>query len=286
MRVVEWQPRHRDRIARVLGTPDALCSQARPWFGPAVGGPCWRFTLIAEVGGDPVGGAVAVSPRWHPHRLWVSVEVAAGQRRQGIGTALLEAVTERCLSDGRPLRGKVFAGSGGARFAAARGFEMIQRSRAFRLAGGQATTGGGFTVESPADPVDAATAFRDFYLSSHDWDPAGPITIDDIRQSHLAEAAYTIVVRSPAGQALAVGCLYPEDEGLTLSGGPTDPTDSRADEAVTALLDAAPKPVLVEADDSVPTILAALMARGGTVVDEVHVVARSLSFGRGLAEVP
>src|SRR5436309_2694942 len=81
MELVEWRPRHRDGLDRALGTPDRLCAQARRVIGPAVGGPQWRFTLVAEVRGEPVGGAVAFAPRWHAQRVWVSVEVAADSRR-------------------------------------------------------------------------------------------------------------------------------------------------------------------------------------------------------------
>jgi hypothetical protein len=50
--------------------------------------------------------------------------------------------------------------------------------------------------------------------------------------------------------------------------------DSRAGVAA-APVDAVPRPVLVEADDSVPAMLAALATREATVVEEVHVVAEA-----------
>ncbi|MCA1846699.1 MAG: GNAT family N-acetyltransferase [Actinobacteria bacterium] len=146
--------------------------------------------------GGPVGGVVAFVPRWHAQRVWVSVEVAAGHRRQGIGTALLEAVRERCRSDGRPLRGKVFAGSAAAAFATAQGFKLIQRSRIFRLDKGDVDGPGHLVIDRPAAPA-------------------------------------------------------------------------------AALVDAVPRPVLVEADDSAPTMLAALAAREATVIEEVHLVAEA-----------
>jgi GNAT superfamily N-acetyltransferase len=275
VRIVEWQARHRGGLERLLGPPDDLLRQSRPVFGPAVDGPRWRFTLVAEADGEPVGSAVAFVPRWHAQRVWISVEVADGRRREGIGSALLEAVRERCRSDGRPLRGKVFAGSPAAAFADARGFKVIQRSRTFRLDNGEAVSAGEFVIEAPAAPSAAAAAFRDFYVSSHNWDPPGPMTIEDIMETHIAEAVELIVVRSPAGEALAVGCLYDEDGELSFSGGPTDPADPRTGGAAAALLDALPKPVLIEADDSVPSLLAALSTRGARVIDETHVVAEA-----------
>ena len=130
-------------------------------------------------------------------------------------------------------------------------------------------------VDMPAPPRWAAGAFREFYLSSHGWDPPGLISIDDILTTHVNEAATTIVVRSPAGEPLAVGCLYEDDGELTLSGGPTDPTDPRADSAIATLLDAAPRPLLVEVDDSVPAQRHAVDHRRAVLVDEVHIVAES-----------
>jgi GNAT superfamily N-acetyltransferase len=273
MRLVEWQPRHRGNLDRALGVPDQLCAQARPVFGRSVGGSEWRFTMVAESDGEVVGAAVAFSPRWHAFRVWVSVEVAASHRRLGIGKALLEAVRERCRADGRPLRGKVFAGSPASGFAASQGFSVIQRSRTFRVETGPVATTEDLVVEGGAAPALAAAAFRDFYLSSHDWDPPGPMTEADISRTHLAEATGTILVRSPAGESLAVGFLFDQDGAVVLSGGPTKPTDPRAEIAVASLLDCIPKPLLVEADDSVAALLAALTARQATVIDEIHIVA-------------
>ena len=162
------------------------------------------------------------------------------------------------------------------RFAAAHGFTVLQRSRTFRLEGGTQPGHDDFIVETKPDPASVAAAFRDFYVSSHGWDPAGPMTVEDITGTHIAEASAAILVRSPAGEALAAGCLYDEgDDAPTLSGGPTDPSDPRSQAAVTALLDGAPKPVLVEVDDSVPALLAALALRDATCVEEVHIVAEA-----------
>lgn len=275
MRVVDWQPRHREGLDQVLGPPDDLCAQARPFFGPSVDGPEWRFTIVAENDGEPVGAAVAFSPRWHRLRVWVSVEVAANHRRQGIGTALLDAVRERCWADGRPLRAKVFAESPASRFAASQGFTVIQRSRTFRVETAPVPASNDFVVEETPAATIGAAAFRDFYLSSHDWDAPGPMTVADITRTHLAEATRTILVRSTAGESLAVGCLFDEDGDVVLSGGPTDPTDPRAEAAVATLLDSSPRPLLVEADDAVPALLATLTSRQATVVDEVHIVAEA-----------
>lgn len=275
MRVVEWRSAHQFGLERVLGLPDALCATARSLFGPPVDGPQWRFTLVAERAGAPIGVVVVWASRWHPQRLWISVEVAAAYRRKGIGTALVEAARARCCSDGRPLRAKVLARSAAAAFASAQGFKLIQCSRTFRLEAAPCNASGDHLVDMPAPPRSAAGAFREFYLSSHGWDPPGLISIDDILTTHVNEAATTIVVCSPVGEPLAVGCLYEDDGELTLSGGPTDPTDPRADSAIATLLDAAPRPLLVEVDDSVPALRRAVDHRRAVLVDEVHIVAEA-----------
>jgi hypothetical protein len=91
----------------------------------------------------------------------------------------------------------------------------------------------------------------------------------------MADATLAVIVRAPTGEPLAVGCLFDEDGELSFSGGPTDPAEPRGEAACAALLDAVPRPLFVEADDSVPAMLAALTARRATVIDEVHLVAEA-----------
>ena len=275
LRVVGWEPTHQGVLDQALGPPDDLCGQARPFFGPPVAGPHWRLTVVAELDGAPVGVAVLFESHWHPQRLWVSAEVAETHRRHGIGTTLLASLRERCRTDGRPLRAKVFSPSAGAAFAAAQGFQRIQRSRTFRLEGRDlpAPLDSDLKVEMPASVNDAAEAFRQFYVTTHDWDPPGPITVDDILASHINEATVTMVVRDAAGEPLAAGCLYNEAGEVLLSGGPTNPAHPSAEAAAAALLHAAPRPLLIEVDDSVPALLAALHRHQPVVVDEVHLVA-------------
>jgi GNAT superfamily N-acetyltransferase len=274
LRVVEWEPSHQGLLDQALGPPDDLCGQARSFFGPSVATPHWRLTLVAELDGVPVGAAVLFESHWHPQRLWVSVEVAEAHRRRGIGTTLLASVRERSRPDGRPLRAKVFIPSAGAVFAAAHGFQPIQRSRTFRLEHRALPLPSDvdLQVEMPASVDDAADAFRQFYVTTHDWDPPGPITIDDILTSHINGATVTMVVRDTTGEPLAAACLYDEAGEVLLSGGPTNPAHPSAEAAAAALLDAAPRPLLIEVDDSVPALLAALHRHHPVVVDEVHLV--------------
>ncbi|MGH9042599.1 MAG: hypothetical protein ACRDZ3_20485 [Acidimicrobiia bacterium] len=106
-----------------------------------------------------------------------------------MGTALLQAASDCIRQDGRPLRGKVFAGSPGACFAEARGFGVLQRSRTFRLRPSpDITPPGGFVIDEEAAPDAVAEAFLAFYVRNHAWDPPGDLSVADVRASHVADA--------------------------------------------------------------------------------------------------
>ncbi len=280
-RIGSWRPEHGAVLDEMLGPPDELTGPARGDHGPDGAGACWRRTLVAERSGVPAGVVTVLAPRWHAGRLWIGLEVGPGHRRHGVGTALLRAARELSSRDGRPLRGRVFAGSAGARFAAAHGFRVIQRSRTFRLSGpAPGATAAGLTIDDAPAPDRVATAFRDFYLQSHHWDPPGDMTAADIRRTHVDEAVAALLVRNLEGAVLAVGCLYREEDGeLLLSGGPTAPDGGGARRASGALLDAGlahaglqGRPLLVEADESSPELVGELELRGAAVLDEVHIV--------------
>jgi hypothetical protein len=236
---------------------------------------------VAETDGRPVGVATVFASRWHPQRLWVGVEVAPADRRRGVGTALLLASKDTARSVGRPLRAKVFADSPGALFAEALGFRVLQRSRTFRLSppGPVAAETPGLLVDTGAAPDVVASAFLQFYVRTHTWDPPGDIDVADVRHSHVDDAVATVLVREPDDSVLAVGCLYDETDGLLLSGGATR-DDPRAGSAAGALLEASAalaenlgRDLLVEADDAAYELVDELVAHGGVVVGEVHVIA-------------
>jgi GNAT superfamily N-acetyltransferase len=280
VRIVPWQADHEPTLDAVLEAPDELTSQARHRRGAEIVGPNWARTLVAEDEGDPVGAVTVFLSRWHPARLWVNVEVAPLHRRRGIGTALLDAAMALSHEDGRPLRGKVFAGSPAARFAEAHGFRMLHRSRTFRLeASLPVTSPAAFPVDNAAKPDEVAAAFLDWYLRTHTWDPPGELSPADMRASHTDEATESLLVRGDDSSVLAVGCLYDEPDGLLLSGGSI--ADGAAARAATAVLlhaalrssAALGRYLLIEADDAASELVAELLARNAAVLDEVHILA-------------
>ena len=270
-----WQGDDGVALDKVLGETDALTSQFRQQHGPPAADP-FRTSVVARNDSGPVGVATAFSSRWHPRRLWVSVEVSPRHRRRGIGSELLEGV--RAVSRQRPLRGKVFAGSAAAGFAAAHDFRVIQRSRTVRIDRPLPLTPQ-LPVEFDAAPDAVAAALFDVYLRTHGWDPPGDIGVDDVLAVHVAEAAVTLMVRDAAGAVLAAAGLYDEVDGLELSGGATGTAGPLARPAVGALLDAAAahavarkRPLLVEVDDANTELVAETTARQAAAVDEVHIV--------------
>jgi GNAT superfamily N-acetyltransferase len=281
LQITPWRSEHAPVLEAVLGPSDELARQMREVHGPDAVGARWRRTLVAELDGEPIGVVTVFSPRWHAERLWGGVEVGPAHRRCGVGTVLLRAARELSIRDGRPLRGKVFAGSIGARFADAHGFRVLQRSRTFRLSGpAPRATAADLRIDAAPTSDRLAAAFRDFYVRSHEWDPAGDMSAADIRRTHVDEATAAMLVLNREGTVLAAGCIYNEDGDLLLSGGPTAADHDQARSATGALIDAARayasgqgRPLLVEADDSPPQVVAELQLRGAGVLDEVHIVA-------------
>jgi GNAT superfamily N-acetyltransferase len=284
VRIVSWRPGHRAALEEILATRDELSGQVRDRHGADADGPHLSRTVVAETDDGPVGVATVFATRWHPERLWVGVEVAPACRGRGVGAALVLAAKETARSAGRPLRAKVFAGSPGARFAEAHGFRVLQRSRTFRLRPPPAVAGEdpAFGVDTDAAPEAVASAFLQYYVRTHAWDHPGEIGAVDVRRSHVDDAVATLLVRDADVSVLAVGCLYDETDGLLLSGGATR-DDPCAGPATRALLEASAalarnlgqEDLLVEADDAASEVVDELDARGGMVVDEVHVVAEA-----------
>lgn len=275
LRIGPWLEGDGVTLDKVLDEADALAGQFRPQQGPSTADP-FRISFVARDDSGPVGLATAFESRWHPQRLWVSVEIAPSHRRQGIGSALLGAV--RAASGRRPLRAKVFAGGAAAGFVTAHGFRAIQRSRTVRLDRALPPTPG-LSVEIDAAPDAVAAALLDIYVRTHAWDPPGDIDVADVLAVHVADAAVTLTVRDATGVVLAAAGLYDEEDGLLLSGGATSAAGTLARPAVGALLDTAAahsatqaRPLLVEVDDSNTELVAETAARHAVPVDEVHIV--------------
>lgn len=87
----------------------------------------WRKTLIGVEGRRLVRAASLATNRVHGGRLSCAVEVAAPDRRRGVGRALLAEVLSLAPS-GMPVAAKVRPGSAGHGFATAAGGSIYQRS--------------------------------------------------------------------------------------------------------------------------------------------------------------
>jgi GNAT superfamily N-acetyltransferase len=88
---------------------------------------CLR-TVVAVEHGQPVGFGSAWTNSFHPHALYVGVNVHPARRRQGIGSRLLEAVAG-AGAPGLPLQGCTWETSAeGVRFALRHGFAEVRRT--------------------------------------------------------------------------------------------------------------------------------------------------------------
>jgi hypothetical protein len=104
VQIGSWRENDGPALDKVLDETDALTGQFRPQRGPPTADP-FRISFVARDESGPVGLATAFESRWHPQRLWVSVEVASSHRHRGVGSAMLVAI--RAASGGKPLRAKV-----------------------------------------------------------------------------------------------------------------------------------------------------------------------------------
>ncbi|WP_163542221.1 GNAT family N-acetyltransferase [Occultella kanbiaonis] len=133
----DWRDGDDVTVADALGpagSPQAALSRAL--LGPATQQP-WRRTVVAEADGVVVGAAAVSESSLHPDRLWLYAEVRPDSRRQGVGTALVGALTEEVPPSGtsglrtrypvtQDVDSEDFAA---APFAASIGLVPIQRSR-------------------------------------------------------------------------------------------------------------------------------------------------------------
>ena len=297
--------REGDEIAarEALGDPDTpQAALDRPLLGPDAADP-WRRCLVAVEDGAVVAAAAISEARLHPTRLWLYVEVAAGHRRQGIGTELVRRLREEESPSGiSALRGRyTAAATAAAGFTAALGMGQIQRTRIVRIPAGALPE----PMFGPAGPVleDLATGSVEltklvaaYYDEVHAaWDPS-EMTLGRAQDLLLAPqtgAHGAVVLRDRAGElgghVLAFAVSYPpatEEEEPTpradtelLVGYDTGLAVSRSRAAVRQLLamTAARYPVQVEVDDAmtpVADVVDALLGAGqAEVITETALVA-------------
>ena len=192
-----WKDGDDRALAQVLpdpGNPAQLAARAllrEPGTSPLT------RTVVATVGGVVVGAAAIAESPAHPTRAWVHVEVAPGERRTGVGTALLAAVVaeagETTLAT-LGLRARVAADDAAAvAFARSAGFADLFTTRIVRIDAGALGTAGLDRTEDlqviDTGSVALTQAFAAWYERVNAVDPAAPMSIGQVNTRFLSEAA-------------------------------------------------------------------------------------------------
>lgn len=124
----EDAPALRDVLRQVWG--DDPWAQEYYRFGPDAAADPTRFrcTLVAETDGAPVGFGSAWTNPFHPHALYVGVNVHPRYQGRGLGTQLLDALV-RSGPGHLPLLGSTWEHSAsGVHFLQRRGFTEVRRT--------------------------------------------------------------------------------------------------------------------------------------------------------------
>ncbi len=262
------------------GDPILAHDAIRPAHGQVDAGEQWLRSLTAEIDGMPVGAGAVWSARWHPARLWVYVEVVPAWRRHGIGTALVGALRRLGEADGRPLRAKVRPGAPSGAFAAAVGLgAVLIESTGRELDPAALPEPPARVVAADLGSAEIAGVFRRWYTAVHPTDPPGPLTDQDVRDSHLGEAAGGVLVRLDWGPPAGIGLVFDEGEEWVFSGGTLVPDHPEAADLARDLILGAARLVpagrrfVLEVDDSMADVTAAADLLGASYGDTCHVVA-------------
>jgi len=183
-------------------------------------------TLVASVDGVAIGAGVVFASSLHPQRLWLYVEVAAEQRRSGVGTALVAKLRQQILADqAQQLKARYTVTPGdpataAAGFCKALGLGEIQVSRDVILEPGALAepvfdTNDRVIEELSTGSVELTKLVMDFYNKVHEqWDPA-KMTVGSAQRMLLDEhtgAQAALVLRdkpkSQGGVPLAFAVSY------------------------------------------------------------------------------
>lgn len=296
-----WRDGDDLELLQVWGGPEsAQAEQSRALFRPSSDSP-WLRCIVAEDVVDsvavPVAAGYVFEPKLHDQRLWAYVEVGRDHRGAGTGATLLGMLRHEAGSSPSgvsTLRAKVVPGSDGAAFAAAAGFQQIQRSRIIEVAPGAlaipdfADDAGPQIEEAATGSVELTKAVTEWYNAVHAWDPAD-MTLGQAQQfllSDTAGAGGAVVLRDKpksAGGAIAAFALSytqsrTEAPADVLIGYDTTLRPSEQSAAVASLLAMLVHqyPVQLEVDDSMTAlveVLEPLLAAGSAkVVSETLVV--------------
>lgn len=287
------------RLLEILGDPEnPQHHQDRAMLRPDADQP-WTRCLVAEDQGVPVGAAVVYSTAIHPQRLWFYAETAPAERRRGIATLLLRHLREAIQQAPAGIPDQLKAryaepAEHTAGFLTAAGFSPLQRSRQVVIGPGALTVPelaeDGLTLDELATgSVELTTAVREFYLATHDWDPA-EISIGRTNQLLLGEtsgASGAVVLRerpkTQGGRILAFAISYTsertEDPTDVLLGHHPDTEPAQAQFALAGLLGmlTAQYPVRLEIDDSMTPLLPIVEGLMGTGHAEVEMTTRILA---------
>ena len=174
----------------------------RGLFGPDTDGPFSR-TLVVTASGVPIAAGSVVASTLHPTRLWSYIEVAADHHRQGIGTALMDALREVAAANGQTTALRV---------------KLIQRSRMVRVEPGaippvslREDADGNETqaIEDLATgSVELTAALWEFYRRSHQWDVPAEVGMGTVNRYFLSDevrAFGAVVLRDHIREAAAEG---------------------------------------------------------------------------------
>jgi len=183
-------------------------------------------TLVASVDGVAIGAGVVFASSLHPQRLWLYVEVAAEQRRCGVGTALVAKLRQQIPADqAQQLKARYTVTPGdpataAAGFCKALGLGEIQVSRDVILEPGALAepvfdTNDRVIEELSTGSVELTKLVMDFYNKVHEqWDPA-KMTVGSAQRMLLDEhtgAQAALVLRdkpkSQGGVPLAFAVSY------------------------------------------------------------------------------
>ncbi|MCI4011064.1 GNAT family N-acetyltransferase [Brevibacterium sp. ZH18] len=169
---------------------------ARSLFRPSSDSPLLKSVIAEVVPGVPVGAAVIAESPLHPYRAWVHVEVAKEEQGHGQGRELFEAAcadTVGTALEGLDLRARVQAGSAGEGFAQALGFSPLTTTRVIKVGAGALPPSGGGRAEDldivATGSVKLTKAFLAWYTAVNKDDAVGPLTIGQVNNAFLSEAA-------------------------------------------------------------------------------------------------
>lgn len=206
------------RLNEVFADADTPAAHmARSLFRPSSDAPLLRSVIAEVVPGVPVGAAAIAESPLHPYRAWVHVEVAEEEQGQGQGRELFDAVCAETVGtalEGLDLRTRVQAGSPGEGFAQALGFAPLTTTRVIKIAAGALPPAGGGRAEDleivATGSVKLTKAFLAWYTAVNRDDAVGPLTIGQVNNAFLSEAAGAHGAALLGGQAGTA-----EDSGLS-----------------------------------------------------------------------